>query len=65
MQVTYHTQLADLMLLLGFDMFSEYMAQQRALALVFQKLLWLHGVLLLPALSGKCHSMSCGTERQQ
>lgn len=61
----YHAQLADLMLLLGFDVFPEYMTQQRALALVFQKLLRLHRASLLPALSGKRQSVSCGTERQQ
>lgn len=40
--ILYRAQLADLVLLLGFDVFPEYVSQQRALTLVFQELLRLH-----------------------
>ena len=65
----YRSQLADLVLFLGFDVFPEYVSEQRALTLVLQELLRLHraghAASLPPALSGKRQSVSRGTERQQ
>lgn len=65
----YRAQLADLVLFLGFDVFPEYVSEQRALTLVLQELFGLHraghAASLPPALSGKRQSVSRGTERQQ
>lgn len=62
---TYHPQLSDLMLLLGFDVFPEDVAEHGALALVFLKLLRLPSVPILLELSGKGQTVGSGAEGQQ
>lgn len=62
---TYHSQLSDFMLLLGFDVFPKYVTEHGALTLVFLKLLRLPSPRVLPEVSGKCQPVSCGAERQQ
>lgn len=62
---TYRPQLSDLMLLLGFDVLPEYVAEHGALTLVFLKLLRLQSSSVLPEVSGKRQLVSCGAERQQ
>lgn len=61
----HHSQFADLVLLLGFNMFPEDVVQQRALVPVFCKLLWHLRASFRPAVSGKRQGMSCAAERQQ
>lgn len=65
----HRAQLADLVLLLGFDVFPEDVAQQRALTLVFLELFGLRRAgrpaSLPPALPGKRQGVSCGAESQE
>lgn len=62
---TYHPQLPDLMLLLGFDVFPEYVPEHGALTLVFLELLRLPSTSVLLELSGEGQPVSCGAEGQQ
>lgn len=62
---TDHPQPPDLMLLLGFDVFPEYVPEHGALALVFLELLRLVATSVLLEVSGEGQPVSGGAEGQQ
>lgn len=62
---THQPQLPDLMLLLGFHVFPEYVPEHGALALVFQELLRPLGSRVLLEVSGEGQPVGCGAEGQQ
>lgn len=62
---TYHAQLPDLMLLLGFDVFPEDVPEHGALALVLLELLGPPSAPVLLQVSGEGQPVGCGAEGQQ